>query len=95
MSLIICHLQTNNTCPHIVRKHCDDQRNAFHFLHKLAQKRSHGVSEARTLDMHTEMQAHTHSYRKKITAKARFIRDLYTRSVCPSMLVYTEARVIL
>lgn len=51
--------------------------------------------------MHTKMQtrthtfSHAHTHTEKITTRAHFIHDLYTRTVCPSMLVYTEARVIL
>lgn len=65
---------------------------------------SHGVSD-HTLNVHTKMQARahafTHAYMNKekqktiITTTAFFIHDLYTRTVRLSVLVYTEARVIL
>lgn len=57
-----------------------------------------GVSD-NALNMHTKMQARTHAFThahtEKITTAARFIHDLYTRTVRLSVLVYTEARVIL
>lgn len=52
---------------------------------------THSTCAQRCRHTHT----HSHMHTEKITTKAHFIHDLYTRTVCPSMLVYTEARVIL
>lgn len=66
---------------------------------------SHGVSDAHTLGVHTMMQARAHAFTRAhmnkekqktiITTTAFFIHDLYTSTVRLSVLVYTEARVIL